>query len=322
MFNKLIRFAALAAVLLTVCLHAVADKTYAERLGWKADDRVVIFHCDDAGMSHSSNLGAIEALEGNVLTSASTMMPCGWVPEFAAYLKDHPEVDNGLHLTLTSEWKKYRWGPLAGQAAVPGLVDSQGCMWHEVFQVVKHASPDEIEKEVRAQIARADAMGMHYTHLDSHMGTLFASPEYLMRWAAIAIEKQVPMLMMGGHMTYARKAYADKVDQLRDSGVPELIWNAGLPVIDDLAGQIQGSHPREKMVDNAIEMLSGLKPGITQIIVHCTRPSNVFPEISASGGKRLLELETMLDPRVEKCIKDEGIILTTWRELKERRDKV
>ena len=109
--------------------------TYAERLGWPAGTKAVIFHVDDAGMSHNSNMGAIRAIEDGVATSVSVMMPCSWVPEFADYVKAHPEVDAGIHLTLTSEWNKYRWGPVAGKPAVPGLTDSDGYLWRSVSDV-------------------------------------------------------------------------------------------------------------------------------------------------------------------------------------------
>src|SRR4030043_332954 len=90
-------------------------QTFAERLGWPEGTKAVIFHVDDAGMSHNSNMGAIKAIEDGVATSTSIMMPCSWVPEMNAYLKEHPQVDAGVHLTLTAEWKKYRWGPVAGK---------------------------------------------------------------------------------------------------------------------------------------------------------------------------------------------------------------
>ena len=71
---------------------------------------------------------------------------------FFKYLETHPQTDAGLHLTLTSEWKGYRWGPLMGKPAVPGLVDKQGSMWPSVRATATNATPDEIEKEIRAQI--------------------------------------------------------------------------------------------------------------------------------------------------------------------------
>src|SRR4051794_10504036 len=103
----------LGAALLTPA--AAAEPTYAERLGWETNARVVMFHCDDLGMSHASNLGGIESLEKGVVTSASIMMPCPWVPEIVKYVKQHPQVDAGLHLTMNSEWDLYRWGPVAGK---------------------------------------------------------------------------------------------------------------------------------------------------------------------------------------------------------------
>ena len=113
-----------------LCLAIVANAqqsiTYAEKLGWPKGARVIILHVDDAGMSHESNEGVEQATSLGVATSTSVMMPCSWVPEFKAYLDKHPTLDAGLHLTLTSEWSNYRWGPLAGRANVPGLVDKQG----------------------------------------------------------------------------------------------------------------------------------------------------------------------------------------------------
>ena len=146
----------------------VTAQTYAERLGWEADDKVIIMHVDDAGMSYDSNQGTIRALEG-LANSVSVMMPCPWAASFIRYAQENPEIDAGLHLTLTSEWKDYRWEPLTGQ--VPGLIDREGAMWHRVEQVASHASADEVEAEIRAQVERALGMGYQPTHLDSHMGT-------------------------------------------------------------------------------------------------------------------------------------------------------
>jgi chitin disaccharide deacetylase len=306
-----------------IAAGAVAqDKpTFAERLGWPAEARVVIFHSDDAGMSHSSNVGTIESVENGLVTSASTMMPCGWVPEFAHWLAQNPDFDNGLHLTLTSEWKKYRWAPVAGAAAVPSLVDKEGCLWPGVFDVVAKGSADDVETEIRAQIQRAEDMGMPITHLDSHMGTLFASPAFFERYIKVGIEKQIPVLIMGGHMTHISQRNPGASRALGGPEMIERIWDAGLPVIDDLHTGVPGN-TKEEVVKNMVAMLKELKPGITEVIVHATRPTAEFSQITGSGPRREAELEAMLSEEVRRCIEEEGIILTTWRELKERRDKV
>jgi predicted glycoside hydrolase/deacetylase ChbG (UPF0249 family) len=117
-------------ILFLSAFNAFAQQTYAEKLGYPKDAKVLILHVDDVGMSWDSNEGAKRAIEKGVATSWSVMMPCPWVPDVLHYLKQHPETDAGLHLTLTSEWKEYRWGPLSGKPSTPGLVDSEGALGH------------------------------------------------------------------------------------------------------------------------------------------------------------------------------------------------
>lgn len=292
------------------------ERTYAERLGWPAGTRAVIFHVDDAGMSHDSNMGARKAIEDGVATSLSIMMPCSWVPECAAWLKDRSQVDAGVHLTLTSEWKHYRWGPVAGRSVVPGLADEQGYLYHGVAQVVNHASPDEVEAEMRAQVDKALAMGITPTHLDSHMGTCF-QPQFIQRYVEVGLEKGIPVMMVGGHMQHV-SAEAGQFKPLLYS-LAEQLWAAGLPVLDDLVTQPTKGPDFEQRKSELISLLREMKPGVTQIIVHCTEPTEVFSHISGSGAARQAELRLMTDPDIKAFIESEGIVLTTWRELKERR---
>jgi predicted glycoside hydrolase/deacetylase ChbG (UPF0249 family) len=293
--------------------------TYAERLGWPKGSKVVIFHVDDAGMSHESNLGAIQAIEKGVATSTSIMMPCPWVPEMADYCKTHPDFDAGVHLTLTSEWKRYRWGPVAGKPAVPGLVDKQGCLWHKVTDVLLHATADEVETEIRAQVDRAIAMGIKPTHLDAHMGTCFFPP-FLDRYVKVGIEKDIPILIFGGHLQHIGKEVGPL--KLLALMTAKQVWGAGLPVIDDLVTSPTHAKEYEKRKAELFQLLRGMQPGITEIIVHCTVQTPNFQSISGSGPKRQAELNLMTDPEVKAFIEKEGILLTTWRELKERRKRV
>lgn len=295
------------------------ETTYAERLGWPGGKKVVIFHVDDVGMSHNSNMGAMQALERGVATSLSIMMPCSWVPEFAVYLKAHPQVDSGLHLTLTSEWKNYRWPPVAGKPAVPGLVDNHGYLWHKVSDVVAHATADEVETEILAQIDKALSMGIRPTHLDAHMGTCF-QPQFIDRYVKVGIQKNIPVLMFAGHMQHIGRE-AEPFRPLMHR-IAENLWNAGLPVIDDLVTQPTRASDYEHRKAELIKLLQDVKPGVTEIIVHCTVQTEVFSHISGSGPAREAELRLLTDPDINACIEKEGIILTTWRELKERRERV
>jgi len=308
------------------------ELTYAEKLGFPKGAKVLILHVDDVGMSWDSNQGAFQAMEKGVANSLSVMMPCPWVPAFVHYLKDHPQTDAGLHLTLTSEWKDYRWAPLAGRPTVPGLVDPEGALWRSVDQVAKNASPDEVETEIREQLKRARDMGFEPTHLDSHMGTLFATPQFLERYIKVGIESKIPVMFPGGHNTMIgkeRNVTPEMKDQFKATG--KMIWDAGLPVLDDLHNvSYDFEYPEKDLSDNAlqkiatsryIETIRELKPGVSMVIMHCTAPGDTFKFVANSGRVRKADMLAMMDPAFKKFLQDEKIILTTWRELKQRREK-
>lgn len=327
-------FAVCIAVISTVGVCAQTATTFAEKLGYPKGAKIIILHIDDLGMSYDSNIGSIEAMTKGVANSCSVMMPCPWVPGFIHYLKEHPETDAGLHLTLTSEWKDYRWGPLSGKPAAPGLVDAEGAMWRGVADVVKHASADEVEKEIRAQVDRAKTMGFEPTHLDSHMGTLFATPAFIERYIKVGIDYKIPVMFPGGHNTLiAEEMKSTAADMQAARAVGKKLWEAGLPVLDDLYNDSYSWKPAADIykddkklqaykTQKYIEVLKSLKPGITMIIMHCTNTTEVFEHISDSGPTRRGDYLAMIDPELKKAIEKEGIILTTWREMKQRRDKV
>jgi hypothetical protein len=305
--------------------------TYAEKLGFPKGAKVLILHIDDVGMSWDSNEGAFQSVQKGVANSMSVMMPCPWVPAVIKFLKEHPDTDAGLHLTLTSEWDQYRWGPLAGKPAVPGLVDSVGAMWPTVEAVAKHATADEVYTEIKAQLDRARTAGFEPTHLDSHMGTLFGTPEFMERYVKLGIENKIPVMMPGGHntMLVAESKLTPEIQQSLLQ-VGQLLWSSGLPVLDDLHNvSYNWKYPEGKTVPDAqlqkfatakyIETIKQLKPGLTMVIMHCTAPSSVFEYISGSGKARKGDMLAMTDPALKKFLQQEGIILTTWREVMKRR---
>lgn len=311
-------------------LHVFSQQTYAEKLGYPKGAKVLILHVDDVGMSYDSNLGAIKAMEEGVANSLSMMMPCSWIPDFFNYLKDHPETDAGLHLTLTSEWSGYRWGPLAGKPTVPGLVDKQGAMWRSVMGTVKNATADEIEAEIRAQLDRSRTMGWEPTHLDSHMGTLFAKQDFLERYLKVGMEENIPVMFPGGHNTMIMET-AGQTGLTKEitTQIGKQLWEAGLPVLDDLHNVSYGWKGEDDVSDEElqayktekyIKTISTLKPGLTMVIMHCTWPTEVFEHISDSGITRKGDMLAMMDDDFKKFIEENNIILTTWREAKKRRD--
>lgn len=327
--------------------HGQNTLSYAQRLGWQKDDKVIIFHIDDVGMSKESNKGAVRALSGGIATSASVMMPCPWTSDFADHLAQNPGLDIGLHLTLTSEWKGYRWGPLSGAVAVPGLVDAQGNFRNNTADVVASATASEIEAEMNAQIRKAGMIGIKPTHLDTHMGVLWSSPAYLDAFVRTAITTHIPVLLPAGHLDWVGKSLDNSplsglkklapanspdstvLNKLKETG--EKLWAAGLPVVDDLHllsydwlpdsdSTLPDSHLQNFKTRKFQQLLQSLKPGITVILIHCSDTGEHFKSISASGNTRRGDLLAMQSDELRDFIKWHGFITTTWKELQQRRD--
>ena len=138
----------------------------------------VLVRCDDIGMSHAVNMAFKEVAESGLPVSASVMGPAPWFFEAAELLKRYPNVSVGLHLTLNSEWKELRWGPVLGSEAVPSLVDSLGYFFGTRAGLMAHEPKlGEVERELRAQIRRALVAGLKPDYLDYHMGAAVGTPE-------------------------------------------------------------------------------------------------------------------------------------------------
>ncbi len=172
----------IAAMVITLLIAAcgqrqateqVADtgepQTWAEKLGFEPGKRVIIFHADDMGMCDEANEATFYLLEHEYIQSAAAMAPCPAYEDAITWAIENPQYDVGIHLTLTSEWQTHRWGPVADPSEVPGLVDPEGYMWRSVREVVENATPEEVEKELRAQIEYTLSLGYHPDHMDTHM---------------------------------------------------------------------------------------------------------------------------------------------------------
>src|SRR5438874_2307282 len=222
----------LIVALLAIAAGATGQtKNVAERLGYPAQAKLLIIHADDLAVAHSVDAASFDALDKGAVSSASIMVPTPWMTEVAAYAKSHPNADLGLHLTLTSEWQTYRWGSVASKDAVPSLYDSTGTLASDVPPVAMRAKPQEVERELRAQVDRALSLGIHPTHLDSHMGALFATPELLATYVKVAHDYHLPFLAVGAMPGIAHAGLTEK-DVLLDAviiagpEVPRDQWKA------------------------------------------------------------------------------------------------
>src|SRR5262249_49320191 len=172
------------------------ETSTAQKLALPRDARVLIINADDFGMCHDENEATVAGLTSGLFTSATVLVTCPWFEEVVEFARNHPGADLGVHLTLTSEWERYKWGPVLGRGAVPSLVDERGYLWPDVPQGYAHDRLDEIEAELRAQIDRALAAGIDVTHLDSHMGPLHLRADYADIYRRLACDYRLPLRMV------------------------------------------------------------------------------------------------------------------------------
>jgi hypothetical protein len=152
-------------------LPAQTDRTKSQQLE-------ILIRCDDIGMCHAVNAAIKEVLDTGLPISSSVMFACPWYQEAVEILKGYKNVSIGIHLMLNSEWKNYRWGPVAGRSAVPSLVDKEGLFFpSRATLFVNNPTLEDIERELRAQIERAMRSGLTIDYVDYHMGAAVQTPE-------------------------------------------------------------------------------------------------------------------------------------------------
>src|SRR5437867_2488730 len=127
-------------------------------------DVKLVVQCDDFGMCHAGNLGAVRAFTEGILTQASVMVPCPWFREAARLAKEHA-IPVGVHLTLTSEWDYLRWGPLTSGRS---LVGADGRFPRTIDAVRETATVEEMTQEFAAQTELFVGEGLVPEYFDCH----------------------------------------------------------------------------------------------------------------------------------------------------------
>ncbi|MCM4156286.1 polysaccharide deacetylase family protein [Gramella sp. AN32] len=284
--------------------------TIAEKLGYPANSKLLIIHADDAGVSHSENIATIKGLEEGVVNSASIMVPCPWFPEIAAYAKKHADsADFGLHLTVTSEWKDYKWGPSASKNEVKSLIDPNGYFYHLVDSVKMHGNAKDVEKELDNQIQKALSYGIDVTHFDAHMGAVMSTPEFLKAYIKKGREYKVPVLLnskiealseLGDFELTEKDVMVDSVYQ----AYPEVYTSKGMEIFYE-------------------EILNDLQPGLSCILIHLAVNNEEMMAVTKEhpmwGSQwRQDDLDFFTGEKVKKLIADNNIILVTWKEIRDK----
>ncbi len=232
----------------------------------------VVLHQDDVGMCHGANAAFVELSLLGTITSGSVMVPCPWFAEMADLDAAHPELDLGVHITLTAEKRYYAWGPLTRPAASAGLSNDLGSFWPDVATVRRHAHPDAVEAEMRAQVDRALAAGIDVTHLDAHMGAALA-PEFVDAYVRIGVEYRLPVLLTRRLDDYGPNNHLVGATQADLDGALGTAAEAGMVLFDRVLESEWGTHdlPEPRLTS----LIGGLADGLTFVCLHPNAPGEL-----------------------------------------------
>jgi predicted glycoside hydrolase/deacetylase ChbG (UPF0249 family) len=283
------------------------------KLGFTKHDRLVIIHSDDIGMCHASIQAYSELVEFGLISSGATMVPCSWFPMVASFCKHTPNVDIGVHLTLTSEWNTYRWSPVSTCDRKSGLIDEEGYFYRSSEEAQLHGDAEAVRIELQNQLNRALMAGMCITHLDTHMNTV-AHPKFVVSYIQLAIQHKLPFLFprldeAGYHqlgldheIALIAASYVNKFDE------------QGIPLVDNVTG-LSLDQPLYRF-DQAKQALRALPEGITHFIIHPSKDTPELRAITPDWQCRVADYHTFMDEKLRKYINAIGIHIIGYQSIK------
>ena len=277
---------------------------YLKMLGFGATDRVVLINADDIGMCQATLPAFLDLADGGLITGASVMVPCPWFPSVADCCRRRPAVDIGVHLTLTSEWDRYRWGPISTCDPASGLIDAEGYFYRNQ-SMWERRDPQAIDAEMRAQVRRARQAGLDLTHLNAHM---FATLDTRLvdRYVGLAFDERLPVLMV---------RQPQWVEILSERAISE--WEAqGLPVFDHLR-EMYLNRPAEGRLEQAREIFDDLPAGLTYLMIHPAQDSPELRAITDDWQQRVADYQTFMSTELRDHVKESGVRVIGWRALRD-----
>jgi predicted glycoside hydrolase/deacetylase ChbG (UPF0249 family) len=291
--------------------------TMAHASGTRPDNtaqKLVIAHADDVGMCHGANTAFAAVAGKGFIASGSVMVPCPWFPEIAELAASNAQFDLGVHLTLTSEWRHYRWRPLTGASTASGLVDDDGYMWRTARAAQDHAQPDAVEAELRAQIDAALAAGIDATHLDCHMGTALA-PAFADIYLRLGRDYRVPVLFPRHWDNYGAGLKLGAVDPARHAARTADLEARGHPIIDRFV-----ETPWAALGDEGAyrQMIADVAPGLTFLAFHPNHAGDIDVIDPPRAHCRISEAQLFQEAAFVAEARSQNLVLLGFRDLRDR----
>jgi predicted glycoside hydrolase/deacetylase ChbG (UPF0249 family) len=281
------------------------ELTTAEKLGYPGDARLLVINADDFGMCHDENEATIAGLTSGLFTSSTILVTCPWFEEAAEFARNNPTIDLGVHLTLTSEWPRYKWGPVLGKEAVPSLTDSHGYLWPDVARVFEHDRLEEAEAELRAQIEKALAAGIDVTHLDSHMGPLHLHPDYHRIYLCLARDYRLPIRLTPRRVMRA----------IGMGDILEELDRIGILYPDHFVAH--GPESPDRTESHWTSLIESLHPGITEIYCHPALAREELRACAHDAEQREADFRFFTSDKARPTLSRAGVRLLGYRQMRD-----
>ena len=285
-----------------------AQNQLLSKLGYPEDTRLLIIHADDLGVSHSENIASIKALENGTVNSASIMVPCPWFPEIAAYARKNKKADLGLHLTLTSEWNSYKWGPVSSRDSVSSLLNDEGYFYSSVDSLMAVGIPEEVEWELTNQVKKALNAGIDVTHLDAHMGAAVSKPEFLAAYMRVGRAFQLPVLL------------DQRIFEITDQEIENLI-DENTVIMDSILSMGPADF-ESGAAEYYNKILKELPEGINSLLIHLAYDDEEMKAMTRghkywASDWRQEDFNYFTSEACRELLDQENIKLISWRELRD-----
>ena len=277
--------------------------------------RKVVLHEDDVGMCHGANAAFVELSRLGSCSSGSVMVPCPWFLEAAEAAVDEPRLDLGIHLTLNSEKRHYKWRPLTSPSQAAGLTDEHGFFWPNVWTLRERAHPDAVEAELRAQIEAGYRAGIDITHLDGHMGAALA-PEFCDIFIRLGLDYRLPIMMTPTLAAYSPNDNLAGVSEDAYRKGAEKAREAGFTLFDQ-AMQTTWNRTNEPAETAYWRLIESVPEGLTFICFHFNAPGELEAIEPGSARIRTEEYELFRDAGFRGWLADQGLEVIGMRPLRD-----
>ena len=270
-----------------------------ERINAQDENAIyLIVRADDMASFHDANVACIKACKEGIARSVEIMVPCPWFPEAVKMLNENPSIDVGIHLVLTSEWDGVRWRPLTD---VPSLVDKDGYFYQFIwggndtsannYLLKANWKIEEIEKELRAQIALALKYLPRVSHISAHMGCSTMDPKVTELVERLAREY---------------KLHTENIPGSK----PLRVWD--------------NNKSLEGKIDQFISAINSLTPGTYVFIEHpgldnSEMRSAIFNHDNTLAIDRQSVTDIFTNKKVIGALRDKGVTLISYADVAEKK---